>query len=736
MRRLMLFAVGFSVAAMIFLYILFDARILWVAGGCLVLSPLLRWLGLKRSSVVLLGLTAGVLWCFAYGEIRFGLAERAQNSEQVISAEIVEMPEKTEYGVRATVDVLLEGREYRAVLYGQDDLLEATAGDRIECVARIESVVNFGNGEQRYYYRSAGVMLLLYAEDEISIVRGQPGWCTGLRLWLQSRIEKLYKETSVPFLKALITGYQGDMSYGLRNAFSVAGLSHTVAVSGLHVSVLLSALALFCGHNPRLTALLGIPMSIAFVVMTGASPSACRAALMQTLLLLAPLVRREHDPWTSLSAAALLLLLENPWVITNVSFQLSFAAVAGLILFSSPIQKRLLDLRKKPGRMWRLFASGVSATVSATLTTLPLVIGYFGLVSLCAVITNLLTMWAIEAVLILGLLSCLLGSFGAILAVVVELLAGYIMGVANVVTAFPFAAAYIQNIPLMIWAVCAYGFLAFFLLCRKCRILLPLICLTVGFLCCVLWGNWNYTHDTPVYRALDVGQGQCIMMETEAVSAMIDCGGPLPDAAGEQAARTLLSVGKKRLDILVVTHFDMDHAGGVPQVLQRLNVGVVLIPDVSDKSGMRQAIEEAAEKTDTQVIAVSELMEMTFSNGKITVYPPLSDENDNNAGICVLATAAEYDMLITGDLDILAELRLMSHYELPEVEILVAGHHGARTSTGETLLKKVKPELVVISAGENNAYGHPAEETMKRIAESGAEVICTSDAGTILLRGR
>ena len=256
----------------------------------------------------------------------------------------------------------------------------------------------------------------------------------------------------------------------------------------------------------------------------------------------------------------------------------------------------------------------------------------------------------------------------------------------------------------------------------------------MGFLVCILWGNWHFTHDTPVYRVLDVGQGQCILLETEDVTAVIDCGGSYPQAVGEQAARTLQSAGKSRVDLLILTHFDKDHAGGAVQLLHRMDVGLVVIPNVSDSGEIRQAIEEKAAEVGTKVLTVATLTELTFSDGKITIYPPLSDPFEDNAGICVLATAAEYDMLITGDLDTMAELRLLSHYDLPKVEVLVAGHHGAKTSTGETLLKTVCPQLVVVSAGEANPYGHPHKETLDRITEIGAETACTIDAGTIVLR--
>ena len=231
-----------------------------------------------------------------------------------------------------------------------------------------------------------------------------------------------------------------------------------------------------------------------------------------------------------------------------------------------------------------------------------------------------------------------------------------------------------------------------------------------------------------------MGQGQCTLLQTKNITAVIDCGGETPTKAGDLLIQTLHSSGQSKIDILVVTHYDADHAGGAVQLLHRMKAGVVLLPDVPDDTGMRRAIEIAAETSGSRVLPVSTLTELTFSDGKLTVYPPISRENDNNMGICVLATAAEYDILITGDLDRFAEMKLLAAYDLPTVDLLVAGHHGAKTSTSETLLNAVQPKAVAISVGKDNPYDHPAQETLAQIDETGAEIYRTDQMGTLVFR--
>lgn len=115
----------------------------------------------------------------------------------------------------------------------------------------------------------------------------------------------------------------------------------------------------------------------------------------------------------------------------------------------------------------------------------------------------------------------------------------------------------------------------------------------------------------------------------------------------------------------------------------------------------------------------------------VTLFAPVSGKNDNDSGVCCLASAGEYDILITGDLSKMAEYRVLARHALPDIELLVAGHHGAKTSTSEALLEITQPETVLLSVGEGNRYGHPAAETLETIEKYGAEVYRTDVQGSL-----
>lgn len=724
MRKLAVFSAAFAAATAAYVYGLGQAPAYWIAGACLALSALLRGLGLRRIGVVCLGVCAGLIWCMGYHQIWLGPVNRVCETQQVRTVRLLDQPESAEYGMWTDVEIELEGRRYEASLFLEEAVPELQAGDTVTAVMKAKAVEEGGN-----YLRAGGTVLRLYGKGSVTVERGTSSWKVRIRLWLQERIHSLYSGETAGLVRALLTGDRSELSETTQNQLSVAGLSHAIAVSGMHVSMLLTMVSFFCGGNPRLTALFGIPLVIFFAVMTGASPSAVRAALMQVLLLAAPLIRREYDAPTSLGAAGLLLLLQNPWVIASVSFQLSFGAVAGLLLFAEPIYRRLLHEKKRPGPLLKFAARTAAASLSAMALTLPLMVFYFDMISIAAVLTNLLVLWAVTGVYMLGLLSCFLG---LVPAIPTALLAKYVLTLCRAIALFPYAAAYPQNIPLMVWAVCAYAMAYWLLLGKRRKLLYPVGAMTLAFLGCMLWGWWSL--ESNFLQVLDVGQGQCLLLECGGASVVVDCGGSDSEQAGEQLARTLYSGGRTRVDVLVLTHYDRDHTGGVLYLLEQISVDTVLLPDVPDESGVRQRIVEAAQAAGSQVAVISEVTEIGFSDGKLTIYPPVSGEIDSNNGICVLATEAEYDILITGDLDQNMEQRLLERYALPKIDILVAGHHGAETSTSRLLLETVKPELVVISVGEDNLYGHPAPETLARIAESGAQVRRTDRDGTIAIK--
>ena len=215
---------------------------------------------------------------------------------------------------------------------------------------------------------------------------------------------------------------------------------------------------------------------------------------------------------------------------------------------------------------------------------------------------------------------------------------------------------------------------------------------------------------------------------------MYDCGGDGNDKAGEDAARLLLSQGTARLDVLVLSHYDADHAGGVCQLLERLPVTLLYLPDLPCDTSLRADIEASALAHGTELRYVTEDEKLDFASSQVCIFAPVLTGSDNEASLALLYSQGSYDILATGDMTAQAERLLLSRRKLPDVEVLVAGHHGSAGSTCDTLLQQTQPETVLISVGEHNFYGHPAEETLARIESCGAQILRTDQCGTITIR--
>ena len=235
---------------------------------------------------------------------------------------------------------------------------------------------------------------------------------------------------------------------------------------------------------------------------------------------------------------------------------------------------------------------------------------------------------------------------------------------------------------------------------------------------------------------LDVGQGQSVLLRLDGRLVLVDCGGDGQQDAGDAAADYLQTRGGEKLDALVVSHYHSDHANGVPELLRRVAVDLLLLPDVEEGDPLREEIVSLAAERGIEVRFVCGDTHLDFPGGqRLTIFPPLQSAGETNElGLCVLASAGDFDVLIPGDMGGQGEERLLSHTRLPRVEVLVAGHHGSATSTTQALLDEIQPETAVISVGKRNRYGHPAQETLERLALAGTDIYRTDLQGTVTVR--
>lgn len=744
--------IGFSFSAGVFLAALlpWNGWQLYAAGGVLLLA--LAWLFaarkqkyFRRGLLILLPLAVSLAYFAGYDHLVRQPIEDRCGAASDFAATVCDWPQATERGARVTVE--LEGyHRARAVLYGEAELLAARPGDTVTGTAQWQSAAHFDSDDVTHF-NARGVYALLYGREDVRLSAGDGD---ALR-WLPQRAGKAFHEKVAAiwddprvsgFLTAELTGDKSAMDDGDYLAMQETSLAHLFAVSGLHCAFLVTLLALLIYRRQRLLCAVTIPLLLFYMVMVGMSPSVVRACIMQIFLLIAPLFRRGSDPLTSLAAALLVILLCNPFAAASVSLQLSFSATLGMVLLSPRLYKLLTGWYKGKCRPLRtalcFVAANLSATLSAVVFTAPLTAWYFRIFVLVAPLSSLLAVpaagWSFMAAFVTALLGFVWLPLASLLGWISWALVRYILWIANGMMSWRYHAVYFTNPYLVYWLLFLY---AAFIGCAvtpdgKRKYLLA-SALSVLTLTAAIWVNrQDYQYGVLTALTLDVGQGESVILTSGGETALVDCGSSnsYKDPGG-LAADTLHSMGVRELSAVVVTHYHADHTNGLYEVLRRIPVQTIYLPDIEDEYGVRERLVSLAEEKGAQVTYVTKETADTLGDTVLTIYPPVQSGGDlNELGLTALASAGDFDLLITGDMSGSTEKKLVETYALPDIEVLVVSHHGSRYSSNIRFLKSVTPEAAVISVGDNN-YGHPSEETLQRLLAVGADIWRTDQQGTI-----
>ena len=746
MRKLMWFTLGMGAACAFCAYSWIREGLLLPAAVFAVLFVLgilifRRSKTLKAVAIVCLGISVGLAWFqWYYG---FYLSRVAELDEAVISvsARCTDYGYDTEYGSAVEGLLDLEGLTYRAKFYVKGDI-DLEPGDILEGTFRLRVTTN-DSAEGATFHQGKGIFLLAYQKEDARLLKldRAPVWAYPaiLRQNLEQVIQAVFPADVSPFARALLLGDRSEIDYETETSFRISGIMHIIAVSGLHVTILFTLINLLCLKRRVLVALIGLPALAIFAAIAGFSPSVVRACIMQGLMILAMLAGKDYDGPTELAFAALVMLIVNPLVITAVGFQLSVGCVTGILLF----QRRIYDWlfgrlynreRPKLRRLKQWVSTSVAVTLAAMSMTTPLSAWYFGTVSLVGILTNLLCLWVISFVFYGVMLACLLSYWipgvAAAVAAVVAWPIRYVLGISGILSKFPLAAVYTESVYMVAWLVFCYVLLAVFLLSKKKQPGLLLGCMVLG-LCMSLAASWlePFTDDCRV-TVLNVGQGQSILLQSDGKTYLVDCGGDYDEDAANLAAETLLSQGVSRVDGVILTHFDQDHAGGAAYFLSRIPADMIFIPDYDDERGYREKLESTYPDL---IYPVTEDIRLLFDQTQISIFAPVAAGSGNESSLAVLFERENCAILITGDRSGFGERMLLKTGYIPKVDVLVAGHHGAADATCVELLEAVDPGIVVISVGENN-YGHPSQSLLERLQNFECVVYRTDIHGNVILR--
>jgi competence protein ComEC len=555
--------------------------------------------------------------------------------------------------------------------------------------------------------------------------------------------------------------------------FRRAGLAHLLAVSGQNVALLaLLVMPLLAALGmPLRTRLVWIIAAIAvYVPLAGGGPSIVRAGVMGTLTLLATLAGRRTSRLYALAIAAIVTLAMDPGVGADIGWQLSFAAVLGILAFARSLRAALVS-RLGSGGLLGALAEGAAVTIAATLATAPLIAFHFGSLSSVSLVANLLALPAVAPAMWLGMLVSIGAQVPGFPAAIPNALAAPLLAYIAQVAAWCGRPdwAYL-NVRLGLGGLIAcYGFLGTtatvgpWLLrgmelasARRRKTLrgarrnalsmywpgkalhqpgrLRVARLTaIAFVALVLaslpvLGGADGAAPSSGLRisVLDVGQGDAILLQPAGAPAMLVDGGPHDGGLAGQ----LRDAGVEALGVAVVTHEQADHAGGVEDVLGTLPVRHLLYARLgrrlrADAEAAGAALTRIAEGT---VICSGSLRLEVLWPPRELLDEPLAGADPNAQALVVLVHWGRFSMLLTADAEA-GEVPI----ELGPVDVLKVAHHGSEDAGLDDLLDRLSPRLAVISVGADNSYGHPAPGTLAALAEHGVQTLRTDRRGTIVV---
>ena len=742
MRTLATFCFAFAAGIFAAQYIIPSAWLLPLVAGlgalfavCLLV---LRGKARRRFALITAALTLSLVYNAAYVSFVQKPNQALAGNMETLTFEVCDFAVPTDYGAKVEVRILERGLHGNAVYYGKENLLTVTPGQRLSVNVYCNDAATVRETDITTF-TSKGDFLLLYnrGEETYSGALGSAIHYLPQQLAQRTKavLAEIFPERTEPFMRAILLGDRSGFSEEDGEYLSEAGIYHITAVSGLHCAFLLSLLSFLIGkHRQKLLSAIAIPVLIFYALMVGASPSVVRACVMLIFVLLAPLFDRESDAPTALSFGLFLILLRNPFAAASISLQLSFGAMLGILWLTPKLYAHI----KTKNKALRFVLASFSATAGALVFTIPLSAYYFNSLVLISPVSNLLCLTLASAVFGAGLACTALGfvslPMAALLAHLPHWGAIAILTAAKYLAKLPYHALYFSNDYLKYWLIYAYALFAACYLARrgKYRYWFAGGLAAVTLALTVYLGTLPFATGSLHVIALDVGQGQSVVLRSQGKTALVDCGSTSGErSAGDVAADYLQSAGTSRLDYLVLSHYHADHVNGVRTLLSRVGVDTLVLPNVEDETYQKDAILQLATKYHINILYASQVEELSLGDAVMTVYPPLGKGSTNEEGLTVLCTAGTFDALLPGDMDSATEEVLLGTYDMPDIELLVVGHHGSRKSTSGEFLQSLTPELGVISVGYGNTYGHPHDAALWRLAEEDIAVYRTDLQGNI-----
>ncbi len=630
---------------------------------------------------------------------------------------------------------------------------------------RPETPPRFAGFDYREYLARQGIAAVMPFPRAALVDEEQGSWALGrvyaLRHRLADSLQRSLPQPHAALAQAVLLGLRGNLPDDVREDFLETGTGHLLAISGLHVGVLLgltlaaSRAVLGGGRWHLLVPLVALWL---YALLSGMAPPVVRASIMGTLFLAARFSGRPGAGMPALSVAAGVMAGLDPALLRDVSFHLSFTAIVGLLLFAPPIQAYLNSLlesrlsERGPVLRWsKGLAAALAVGWAVTLATLPLLAFTFHRISLLGIPTTLLALPVLPPLLLgsvlTGALGLVWGPLGTAVGIVTWVPISYLLGLVAAFDALGLVVAHealpsetLDAEPFAPWLLAAYYGWLLMLAARRpiarlirlaargdvwrlrgFRVPFRLAAPVLAVAAALLWAGALSAPDGKLHVTfLDVGQGDATLIVTPSGRQVLVDGGPDPRLV-TRGLGARLPFWDRSLDVVALTHPHGDHVNGLLDVLDRYDVDLFLHRSAdyptAEYARWEQAVAERGGRS--TVVEAQRGHRIALGDGVVldVLHPgPVTIEGETNNNSLVLRLSyGEVVFLLTGDVETPIESMLLARGASLDATVLKVGHHGSATSTSAPFLEAVSPSLAVISVGEDNRFGHPDDEALQRL---------------------
>ncbi|MTT32493.1 DNA internalization-related competence protein ComEC/Rec2 [Terrilactibacillus sp. BCM23-1] len=624
-------------------------------------------------------------------------------------------------------------------------------GNSYQIIGQLEKPnfpTNFHSFNYRQYLDHKHIYWILTAEKPPHSLPSSITFIEQIMQWREKqiyRIQHMFPEPIDGLMSALIFGDQSHMPVELQKAYQTLGIVHILAVSGLHVVLLLAMVNFIClrlgmiREHVLVLLLLFIPM---YVILTGAEASVIRAGLTGMFVLGYTLIKKIHLTSVDLiSIVFLVMIFYDPEVLFQMGFQLSFLATSAILLSAHTIYKKGFSYLEQ--LLW--------LSVICELATFSILIPSFYQFSFISFVMNMIFVPLMTNVILpLSMTTYIVSYIYSPLSLVLsQFMSSLLIYPHRVLLYFyhhpHFIMTYGSLTPVKLFGMILliYGCLCLWEYHLKRVEYLLIIPFVFMYMIVVLSGTW-FSQGHVVF--LDVGQGDSILIKLphQKGTILIDTGGIVPykteawkkrkdpfKVGRDVVLHELRGSGIRQIDMLILTHSDYDHIGGVKDLIGQIPIRKLIIsswfnPSPADMNMLKQAVSQG-----TKIQKVQKGDTINFSTYAFHVLSPTTNQDSNNNSIVLHTRLGGLNWLFTGDLEEEGENQLIKNYPRLSIDVLKVGHHGSQSSTSEQFLNVIKPNYAMISVGKNNRYGHPNQEVLQRLSSSHIKIMRTDQLGAI-----